>query len=128
MRIVRYLIILLTLSLSGCHAIHHAEQFRQGKEYFLRGDFKKSFHCLLPVAYYGKPAAQYAVGYMYFYGYGIYSDEESGMFWMNLAASRCYLPAMEALSLLQRRDLTCKGFFHSQKVTFKGEYLSPAFK
>ena len=72
----------------------------EGKRSFQNGEYKKAFRQLLPVAVKGKPDAEYAVGYMYFYGYGVPMDPDSGVFWMQQAAAQCYPPAIHALGLI----------------------------
>ena len=79
----------------------------EGRDYvldlrFAEGDYKRAFHQLLPLACNGNPCAQYAVGYLYYYGYGVPEDSESGIFWMQKAASQGYVPAIKALSEINK--------------------------
>lgn len=76
-----------------------------GEYDFKAGNYKDAFHRLLPVAVQGRPEAQYAVGYMYYYGYGIPQDNESGVFWMERAAAQNYAPAKTALEMIRQNDM-----------------------
>lgn len=78
-----------------------AQELQAGKSSFQSGYYKDAFRELLPLAVKGNPDAQYAVGYMYYYGYGVSEDSESGMFWMTKSAEQHYPPAIKALHLIQ---------------------------
>lgn len=98
-----FFIIVASLCLQSCASHRMSQELQQGKKSFDAGDYKQSFHTLLPAASNGDPEAQYAVGYMYYYGYGVPQDSESGLFWMHKAADQRYEPAMKALSLIEAR-------------------------
>lgn len=87
--------------LISCAGPRMAQDLQAGKASFENGYYKEAFHQLLPLAVKGKPEAQYAVGYMYYYGYGVPEDDESGIFWMTKAADQNYAPAIRALQLIQ---------------------------
>lgn len=100
--LIRILLILLAcLTMQSCASTAQAEQLGLAKRNFADGDYKQSFHALLPLASEGNARAQYAVGYMYYYGYGVARDAESGIFWMHKAAAQHYEPAIKALQILQ---------------------------
>lgn len=84
-----------------------AAELQWGKCSFYSGEYKCAFRRLLPVAVYGDPQAEYAVGYMYYYGYGVPIDDDSGLFWMERAAQQHYLPAINALILIHQRQFPC---------------------
>lgn len=86
--------------LSSCTSIMIAQELEQGKISFSAGNFKQAFHQLLPLAAKGEAQAQYAVGYMYYYGYGAAQDKESGLFWMQKSAEQQYAPALKALAII----------------------------
>lgn len=94
-------LLLLAFLLSSCASVQHAEEVQEGKIYFEDGDFKPAFHKLLPAAAAGNARAQYAVGYMYYYGYGVHEDTESGLFWMQKSAEQHYPPAVKALNIIE---------------------------
>jgi septal ring-binding cell division protein DamX len=78
------------------------QYLQRGKFTFEAGNYIQAFHQLLPLAAQGNPEAQYAIGYMYYYGYGVPADSESGLFWMGKSAEQGYLPANKALYLVSK--------------------------
>ena len=77
----------------------------QGKRYFQDGYYKKSMLLFLPLACDGNAEAQYATGYMYYYGYGVAQDSDVGLFWIRRSADQGYLPAITALNLINRNKI-----------------------
>src|SRR3990167_5075516 len=61
-------------------------ELEQGKRLFQDGYYKRAMQQLLPIAVDGNAEAQYAVGYMYYYGYGTTQDTASGDFWIRRSA------------------------------------------
>jgi TPR repeat protein len=107
----------LSLSLCACATFHPnkisnfhkpayspatVEYLEQGRRYLQQGYYKKAMHILLPLACDGIPEAQYAVGYMYYYGYGVAQDTDVGYFWIKRAADCGYLPAIKAIAIIER--------------------------
>jgi len=90
-----------------CMTPYTTQELYQGKITFNRGEFQEAFCQLLPIAVNGNCEAQYAVGYMYYYGYGVPRDCTSGIFWMKKAAMQRYAPAMRALVLIQSPQSNC---------------------
>lgn len=76
----------------------------QGKRFFEEGFYKKAMRELLPLACDGNPDAQYAVGYMYYYGYGVAQDTDVGYFWIARSASQGYIPAINAERLMAKPE------------------------
>lgn len=74
-----------------------------GKSMFEKGYYKKAMKELLPLAANGNAEAQYAVGYMYYYGYGVTKDIESGTFWIKRSAKQQFKPAQKALSIISKK-------------------------
>lgn len=111
------LICLLTLVLAACAGVRkptigpppppHLEslvtesRLQQGERFFEQGYYKKAMHVLLPLACDGNPKAQYAVGYMYYYGWGVAQDTQVGYIWIQRSASQAYPPAIQALQLIR---------------------------
>jgi septal ring-binding cell division protein DamX len=108
MRILGRIVILITVfvMLQACASTRIAEQLQSGKVSFEDGNFKSAFHKLLPLASEGNAAAEYAVGYMYYYGYGTTQDTESGLFWMNKAAEQKYEQAEKALAIIKQNKVS----------------------
>lgn len=101
MKLFRLVIIMLiSVMLQACAGARMGEDLQLGKNTFNNGDFKQAFRQLLPLASEGNPDAEYAVGYMYYYGYGVSQDRETGIFWMDKAAKKGYAPAQKALQTL----------------------------
>lgn len=95
------MLIVMSLMLQSCASAVNGRHLEQSKRDFSAGNFKQAFHELLPVAANGDANAQYAVGYMYYYGYGTTQDTESGRFWMQKSADQHYGPAVKALQMLK---------------------------
>ncbi len=91
---------LLFLSLVAC--MQSGQPLEGAKSLFQKGDFKAAFRDMLPLAVKGDPDAQYAVGYMYYYGIGAPQDSVSGLFWINKAALAHNGSAATALALIQK--------------------------
>lgn len=107
---------LCTFTLASCKTtqLHHSQAttpdlsianrsyLAQGKRYFEDGYYKRAMRLLLPIACDGNAEAQYAVGYMYYYGYGVSQDIDVGRFWIKRAADKGFKPAQEALGLMSK--------------------------
>ena len=97
------IIVLTSLMLQSCTSMRVQQGLQSGKISFESGEYKQAFRELMPVAVEGNAQAEYAVGYMYFYGYGVARDSESGIFWMQKAAAQHYALAEQALQLIQHQ-------------------------
>lgn len=100
--------ILFSLSLMACATTHYkpydsprtSSVLEQGKRDFNGGYYKSAKQELLPLACDGNAEAQYAVGYMYYYGYGVAQDTDVGFFWINRSANQAYPPAISARMMI----------------------------
>lgn len=108
-RTVFYLICSILLASCAATSPKMSQELEQGKVNFIAGNYKAAFHELLPVAGKGNAQAEYAVGYMYYYGYGVSQDSESGIFWMQKAANQNFEPAIKALDVIHRKAITENG-------------------
>jgi TPR repeat protein len=98
----KYLIVVLVSSfLFSCASLNSQSQLEQGERYFNSGLYKTALEQLLPLAADGNAKAEYAVGYLYYYGYGVAQDTQTGAFWIKRSADQKYEPAMKALTLFQ---------------------------
>lgn len=79
-------------------------QLALGKQMFQDGYYKRALQQLLPLAAEGSMEAQYAVGYMYYYGLGSPQDTESGYFWIKRSADQQYQPAINALVIIEKQQ------------------------
>ena len=106
---------LLSLLLSACITHHYSpppprlsprqmSELQQGKRYFEEGYYKRAMQQLLPLACQGVAEAQYAVGYMYYYGYGVAQDTDVGYFWIKCSANQGYPPANQALIMIAQHQ------------------------
>lgn len=77
------------------------QRLAQGKESFIVGDYHQAFKTLQPLAVKGNADAQYAVGYMYFYGYGTPKNNVLANKWMQSAAAQGQPGALQALKMIQ---------------------------
>lgn len=90
----------LSLFLIACSYSHTTQELNFGKTAFQAGNFKQAFNYLLPLAAEGNAEAEYAVGYLYYYGYGIARDADSGIFWMKKSAGQHFQPAIAAMQTI----------------------------
>lgn len=73
---------------------------REGIESFRGQDYRRAFIRLKPQAERGQADAQYAVGYMYYYGQGVVEDRDKAWFWIHMAARLGQHDAIEAVKIL----------------------------
>lgn len=84
---------------------HISQQLVLGKTYFKQEQYQKAFVTLEPVAKEGNPDAEYALGFMYYYGRGIAENRPMAKYWMHKAAQHGQASAQKALSKLNdQRD------------------------
>ena len=93
-------------TLTACATTHMTtiqqdSELAYGKKLFETGYYKSALRELLPVACNNNAEAEYAVGYMYYYGYGAAQDTDIGYFWIKRAADHGYGPAREALNMIE---------------------------
>lgn len=110
--VIRFLILcMFVISLNGCAMFHRSEpyistktrsEFQQGKRDFECGYYKRAMRLLLPLACDGVGEAEYAVGYMFYYGYGVCQDTDIGEIWIKRAAKKGYPPAVNAECLIKK--------------------------
>lgn len=80
-----------------------ASELQQGKREFSQGMYKRARMWLLPLAVDGNAEAQYGIGYMYYYGYGVQQDTDTGLFWISRSADQHYPPAIQALGVIHKQ-------------------------
>ncbi len=85
--------------LAGCFA--HTINLREGIINFRAEEYRKAFVRLKPEAERGNPDAQYAVGYMYYYGRGVIEDRKKAWFWIKAAANLGQPDAKAAICILE---------------------------
>ncbi|NCT57834.1 MAG: sel1 repeat family protein [Legionella sp.] len=104
MRCFKYLKIVLMslgfLSLTACMTT--SLNLRQGIYNFKVQNYREAFIRLVPEAEKGCPDAQYAVGYMYYYGQGVVENKEKAWNWIHAAAKANQPDAIAAVRLLRQ--------------------------
>lgn len=94
------LIFALIPILASCQS--HKLSLREGIQSFRLEEYRKAFIRLKPEAERGQPDAQYAVGYMYYYGRGVVEDRKKAWFWINAAANLGQPDAKKAICILNK--------------------------
>lgn len=95
---IRCVIFSLCFMCTGC--IKHLDLI-EGIQAFRLQNYRDAFVRLLPEAKRGQADAQYAVGFMYYYGQGVVEDQEKALFWIRLAACQGQSEAIAALKLIR---------------------------
>jgi len=97
---ILFFITVLSL-LSGC--VMRGHNLREGIRSFQIQNYRQAFIRLMPEAEKGQPDAEYAIGYMYYYGQGVVEDRKKAWYWINCAARAAQPDAVVALSILKQR-------------------------
>lgn len=84
--------------MSGC--VTSSMNLQEGIQSFRVQDYRQAFIKLKPEAEKGQCDAQYAVGYMYYYGQGVTEDRKKAWYWINTAANAGQAEAIAALHIL----------------------------
>ncbi len=102
MRLLKLLTpILLALLIAGCAGGPANQALLRGKQAFLQQNYGTAFIDLSRAANYADPNAEYALGYMYYYGLGTPRNEPQAYYWFTKAASWGQCQAKTALAMLQ---------------------------
>ncbi len=72
--------------------------FKQAKALFLNQQYTQAANALLMLAKEGHTDAQYTIGYMYHYGYGVPRNAKESIRWITTAAAHGHPQAEEALA------------------------------
>ena len=96
-RLVRVAVLLTILCCIGCV---RDLNLREGILSFRMQNYRDAFVRLMPEALKGQPDAQYAVGYMYYYGQGVVENHRKAMHWIHLAAKHGQSEALVAMKIL----------------------------
>lgn len=95
-------IIIGLMSLGLLQACTHHYNLEHGIESFKVQDYRQAFIRLLPEAKAGQADAQYAVGYMYYYGQGVIENRKKAWYWIERAANSGQADAVSALEILRQ--------------------------
>jgi TPR repeat protein len=96
----RSISLLMLVFLFACSSSYY--NLREGVVDFKKLNYRDAFVRLKPEAFKGQPDAQYAVGFMYYYGFGVYEDRKLAVYWMRKAAAQNQPLAIEALKRLDK--------------------------
>ncbi|MBA4696113.1 MAG: sel1 repeat family protein [Legionella sp.] len=91
-------IFIISLLVMGCVA----KNLNEGSRSFRMQNYRDAFIRLKPEAKRGQPDAQYAVGYMYYYGQGVVEDRKKAWYWISKAARSGQPDAVAALDILEK--------------------------
>ena len=90
--------IFAAILLSGC--IGSQINLSSGIKSFQIQNYRQAFIRLMPEAKAGNPDAQYAVGYMYYYGQGVIENRKKAFYWIKCAADKGQADAVAAINIL----------------------------
>jgi len=92
--------ILLTACLCLCACVSNRMSLHEGIQSFQVQDYRQAFIRLKPEADRGQPDAEYAVGYMYYYGQGVVEDRQQAWYWISRAAKAGQPDALVAIKIV----------------------------
>jgi TPR repeat protein len=92
----------LALFLSACGT---TQKLEAGKTNFEQKKYGAAFTELKPLAEKGNKDAQYAVGYMYFYGRGVDKNKKAAKQWITKAAAQGQEQAVKASARLYKKPV-----------------------
>jgi TPR repeat protein len=102
------LLFILTIPELSCVHLRHVN-LAEGISCFRVQNYRDAFIHLRPEAEKGQPDAQYAVGYMYYYGKGVVENRKQAWFWIEKAAR-----AGQADAITAARILKCQPIYRSK--------------
>jgi TPR repeat protein len=108
MRLLRTICMSVTIFLVGCALNNGPAKFAEGVKNFQVQNYRQAFIRLMPFARAGKPEAQYAIGYMYYYGQGVTENRTKAWYWITSAAKAGSPDAKTAIYILRKTNLPKK--------------------
>lgn len=101
MRVLLCCLALLALTfIEGCSSVYKYN-LQEGIRSFRVQDYRHAFIRLKPEAEKGQADAQYAVGYMYYYGQGVIENRKKACMWISRAAKAGQPEAVIALKKIR---------------------------
>lgn len=92
------LLFIFVISEMGCA---NRANLNEGIACFRAQHYRPAFIRLKPEAEKGQADAQYAIGYMYYYGQGVVEDRKKACYWISRAAAAGQPEAVEALRIIK---------------------------
>lgn len=96
--LAKMITVFIALLLSAC--VSYTNLY-EGISCFRAEQYRAAFIKLKPEAAKGQPEAQYAIGYMYYYGQGVVEDRKKALYWIRCAAKAGHPEAIEALQRME---------------------------
>lgn len=98
------LILTACVALTACMTPQqqNAQEYNVAKKNFDQQNYRAAFHSVQAPARNGNADAQYALGYMYFYGKGTVIDPQKARYWFQQAAKQGQGDAQRALQAMPR--------------------------
>ncbi len=81
---------------------------QEAKQNYASQNYNKAFGSLATPAKRGDAKAQYALGYMYFYGKGVMENRQKALYWFKLAAAQGHQQAQQALAMIDNQEMMMK--------------------
>lgn len=100
---MRFIVLMITVVgfLSGCAT--SGLNLSEGIKSFQVQDYRQAFIRLKPEAEKGQIDAEYAIGYMYYYGQGVVEDRKKAWYWITKAANAGQTDAQQAVEILGKK-------------------------
>ncbi len=101
-------IILLTvtfLSLLTISSVMFYDDFQEGWSAYVKKDYETAHRLWLPLAEQGNSRAQFFMGFMYDFGYGVQEDDIEAVKWYRLAAEKGYTQANTSIYSLAEKGV-----------------------
>jgi TPR repeat protein len=102
--IIILVIIAIVAYLTSCSSVVRGNTMHDAKISFAQKNYKKSYKILLPFANRGNRQAQYAVGYLHYYGLGTSKNKRQALYWIKRSARRQNRLAKKALHEIHMED------------------------
>ena len=89
---------------SGCAttSANSDQAYAQAKQDFAAKNYESAFKGIQEPAKAGDADAEYALGYMYFYGKGVAENRQAAEYWFSRAAAHGQVEAQKALALIKK--------------------------
>ncbi len=76
----------------------------KGKRKYYAKEYRNAYISLKAGAERNNPEAQYALGYMFYYGQGVTESKQKALYWFHRAAINGHQKAIEALNMIKNEQ------------------------
>lgn len=107
--IIRSGFLFIMLLLGACQTlqspkmVQNTDPLQQGKQDFKVGHYPQAYQELKPLAEQGNAEAEYALGYMNYYGLGVPANQKQAVYWTQQAATQGHPAAKQAMAEFDRQ-------------------------